>query len=82
MSGYSDPNYGPLPEFPSNIGDSCATPKPRWFYDGATFCNDIDVGGLTTTSRLVVDGIEFVPTLFRGFLILAEVGSRFPGFSE
>ena len=86
MSGYPDPNYGPLPDFPSNIGDSCATPKPRWFYDGATFCNDIDVGNLTTTlqlvvgdltttSRLIVDGIEFVPTCFRGFRILAEVGS-------
>ena len=82
MSGYPDPDYGPLPDYPSNIGDSCATPKPRWFYDGATFCNDIDVGRITTTSRLVVDGVEFVPTRFQGYLILAEVGSRFFGFSE
>jgi hypothetical protein len=83
MSGYPDPNYGPLPEYPSSIGESCATPKPYWFYDGATFCNDVTiksdltVGGLTKTSRLIVNGTEFVPTLFQGFLILAEVGASF-----
>lgn len=83
MNDYPDPNYGPLPGYPSNIGDSCATPKPRWFYDGAVFCNDVtinsdlSVSGITQTSRLVVRGTEFVPTNFEGFLILAEVGASF-----
>jgi hypothetical protein len=83
VSGYPDPNYGPLPEYNSNIGESCATPKPRWFYDGATFCNDVTINsdlsveGTTTTDRLVVNGTEFRPTLFQGFLILAAVGARF-----
>ena len=88
MSGYPDPNYGPLPEYPSNIGDSCDTPKPYRFYDGATFCNDVTinsdltVGGLTKTSRLTVNGTEFIPTLFQGFLILAEAGAFFGSSSR
>jgi hypothetical protein len=87
MSNYPNPDYGPLPDYPSNIGESCATPKPRWFYDGATFCNDVTinsdlaVGGLTSTSRLIVDGVEFAPAKFQGFLILAEVGAKFNSFS-
>ena len=83
MSGYPNPNYGPLPEYPSNIGESCESPKPRRFYDGAVFCSDVvinsnlTVGGSTSTSRLIVGGVEFAPVLFQGFLILAEVGASF-----
>lgn len=83
MSGYPDPNYGPLEEYPSNIGESCATPKPFWFYDGASFCNDVTINtdlsvmGTTSTRRLIVSGTEFVPTRFQGFLILAQKGATF-----
>jgi hypothetical protein len=83
MSGYPDPNYGPLPDYPSDVGTSCQNPKPGWFWAGGTFCGDVtlnsnlSVAGLTTTSRLVVGGTEFVPTLFEGFLILAEAGASF-----
>lgn len=83
MSGYPDPNYGPLGEYPSNIGESCTTPKPFWFYNGAAFCNDVTINsdlsvkGLTSTGQLVVAGTEFVPTHFEGFLILAEKGAVF-----
>jgi hypothetical protein len=68
MSSYPDANYAPPPTYPSNEGDSCATPKPDWFYNGATFCEDVTinadltVAGLTTTARLVVAGLEFKPT--------------------
>jgi len=83
VSGYPDPNYGPMPEYPSDLGTSCQKPKPGWFWDGGTFCNNVTinsnltVAGTTTTSRLVVNGTEFVPTLFQGFLVLAEVGANF-----
>jgi hypothetical protein len=68
MSSYPDPNYAPPPNYPSTEGDSCATPKPDWFYSGATFCEDVTinadltVAGLTTTARLVVAGVQFKPT--------------------
>ena len=83
MSGYPNPNYGPMPEYPSNVGESCENPKPYRFYDGATFCTDVNIGGVlsvsgvTDTSRLIVNGTEFVPVLFQGFYILAEVGAKF-----
>ena len=86
MSGYPNPNYGPMPEYPSNVGESCENPKPYRFYDGATFCTDVNitsnlnVSGITTTSGLVVNGIEFVPVLFQGFYRRAEIGADFGPF--
>lgn len=60
MSGYPDPNYSPPDFFKSDIGTSCSKPKPRWFYNGGTFCADVTVTanlyveGVTTTERLIV----------------------------
>lgn len=81
MSGYPDPNYAPPDLYPSDVGTSCAKPKPRWFYDGATFCNDVTintdltVAGLTTTAELIVAGVQFQPTVIQAlngtFTVLA-----------
>lgn len=76
MSGYPDPNYAPAPEYPSDAGLSCATPKPRWFYDGATFCDDVNIdGNLTVSGLLTVSGVTFKPTTIVGlngtFTVLA-----------
>jgi hypothetical protein len=68
MSSYPDPNYAPPPTYPSTEGESCADPKPNWFYGGGTFCDDVtidanlSVAGLTATNRLIVAGREFRPT--------------------
>jgi hypothetical protein len=73
MSGYPDANYAPPDTYPSDIGTSCSRPKPRWFYDGATFCSDVNintsltVAGLTTTAELIVAGIQFKPTVIQAF---------------
>ena len=40
MSGYPNPNYAPMPTYPSSVGESCDNPKPYWFWKGGTFCGD------------------------------------------
>ena len=45
MSGYPDPNYAPPDTYPSSVGESCADPKPYWYYSGATFCKDVTING-------------------------------------
>jgi hypothetical protein len=54
MSGYPDPNYAPPDTYPSDVGTSCAKPKPRWFWEGGTFCKDVTILGPLTTSSLTV----------------------------
>ena len=68
-TSYPDANYPGPPDYGPGTGESCANPKPYWFYNGGQFCNDVSfvtnitVFGLTTTGRLIVDGQEFKPTL-------------------
>ena len=56
MSGYPDPNYAATPVYPSDVGSSCSNPKPYWFYDGATFCNDVTIGNNLLTENATVNG--------------------------
>lgn len=70
MSGYPDPNYGPLPNYGGGSGDSCANPKPYKFFNGGYFCDSITIGqsltvlGRTLTEFLSVAGKEVSPKLF------------------
>ena len=70
MSGYPDPNYAPLPTYPSDVGLSCDKPCPYTFYDGGTFCSDVtintnlSVAGEVAAGSLIVGGTNFIPTLF------------------
>ena len=68
--GYPDANYAAAPEYPSDTGASCATPKPTSYWDSGNFCNDVFIGGNLTVlqnvdiSTLTVEGTPYVPTLF------------------
>ena len=70
MSGYPNADYGGLPEYPSEVGTSCGNPKPAWYWEGGSFCNDVTIGGnlsvmgTVSTSKLVVSQTEFAPVLF------------------
>ena len=48
MSGYPDPNYASMPSYPSDAGTSCENPKPSWYWEGGTFCNDVTINGTLT----------------------------------
>ena len=70
MSGYPNPDYGPLDGYPSTVGESCDNPKPAWFWEGGTFCTDVNINrnlivyGITTTDRLIVNGVEYTQHVF------------------
>jgi hypothetical protein len=70
MTSYPDANYAPMPSYPSSIGDSCAKPCPYTFYDGGTFCSDVDintnlsVAGSVAAGSLIVGGVSYKKTLF------------------
>ena len=77
MSGYPNPNYAPMPTYPSNVGESCDNPKPYWFWKGGTFCGDVNIKGtldagsviaetLSVTSEpIVVAGTSYSRVLFQ-----------------
>lgn len=70
-TSYPDANYPGPPNYGPGTGESCANPKPSWFYNGGRFCKDvtfslnITILGTTTTGKLIVDGKEFKPTVIK-----------------
>jgi hypothetical protein len=72
MSNYPDPNYATTPTYPSNTGTDCSNPKPYWFYDGATFCNDVTIGNNLVTNSFAVTSptITVGDTEYQGVLFL------------
>lgn len=70
MSSYPDANYAPMPSYPSVVGESCANPCPYTFYDGGTFCSDVDINanlsvtGVVAAGSLIVNGVTYRKTLF------------------
>ena len=63
MSNYPDPNYAAAPDYPSDVGLSCANPKPYWFYDGATFCTDVTINNNLFTVNANVSSSLVTSTL-------------------
>jgi hypothetical protein len=77
MSGYPDPNYAPPDTYESDMGTSCANPKPAWFWKGGTFCEDVTIlGNLTTgTLNVLTEPVTVAGTTYQKTLIVDLLGN-------
>jgi hypothetical protein len=63
--GYPDANYAAPPDYTVDSGTNCENAKPYRFYEGATFCNDVEiranltVGQNITSPNGLIGGAQF-----------------------
>ena len=76
---YPDPNYAPPPNYDVESGTNCSNAKPRQFWKGGVFCEDVTIRGPLTAASLevVAEPVVVAGTTYTKTVILDALGNAY-----